>query len=234
MSITVKSVTTQAVSGGGLTISVTTPAASVGDLLLIILSNDYYLLADMGLNSISPTATSTEITSFAADGGTSQPHIKAWWAPVATAGAATVTATTGHTDEERALAVYILSGADTSSPVDGAANSGAVTSAQNVVAPAVTPSASTDMLFCHIQTDGAGFGTVYTTPGSMTTQYSVTDGTFMQAIGATEQLVASGSTGTRTFTGNRTNGWVASSVAIKTASGGGGTANTGVSAWLGA
>lgn len=217
MSITINSVTTYAVSGGGANISVTTPSASVGDLLLIILSNDYYSLSEMGLNSITPTATATQITDFTADGGANQPHIKAWWAPVVTAGAVTVSATTGHTDEEKALVVYILSGADTTSPIDAAANSGAVTSAQSAVAPAVSPSASTDLLFCHMQTDGAGHSTTYTTPGSMTAQYSLTDGVFMQAIGASEQLSASGSTGTRTFTGDRTNGWVASSVAIKTA-----------------
>jgi len=232
MSVTVKSVTTQAVSGGA-TISVTTPAASVGDLLLIILSNDYYLLADMGLNSITPTATATEILNFDTNGGTNQPHIKAWWAPVTTAGAVTVTATTGHNDEERGLVVYILSGANTSTPIDGAANSGAVTSAQNAVAPAVSPSASTDLLICHVQTDGAGFGTVYTPPGSMTSRYNITDGTFMRVVGATEQLAASGSTGTRTFTGDHTNGWVAASVAIQASAGGGGS-NGGVAAWFSA
>jgi hypothetical protein len=220
MSITVSSITTHAVGDPSASVSVTTPSASVDDLLLIILSNDFYTLSELALNSITPTATATEITNFAADGGSSQPHIKAWWAPVTTAGAATVSAATGHSDEEKALAVYVLSGADTSNPVDDAANSGTVTTSQNPVAPAVSPSTSDALLVCHIQGDSTTFGVTYSAPGSMTPRYNDTDGTFMRIVGATEQLSTSGSTGTRTFTGDLSRGWVASSVAIKVAAAG--------------
>lgn len=217
MSITIKSVTTQTVAGTGASVTVTTPTASVGDLLLIILSNDYYLLSDMSLTSITPTATSTEITNFDCAGGTNKPNIKAWWAPVTTAGAATVVASTGHPDEEKAMAVYVLSGVDTANPIDAAANSGAMTTAQNPVAPTVSPTNATDLLICHVQTDGTGNSVTFTAPGSMTSQYNVTDGTFMRTLGATQQLSASGSTGTRTWTASASCGWVASSVAIKAA-----------------
>lgn len=217
MSVTVRSITAQGFAGtGAANVSVTTPSASVGDVLLIILSNDYYTQSGLVLNSITPSAVSTEITSFDDDGGTNVPHIKAWWAPVTTGGAVTVSATTGHTDEEKALAVYILAGADTSNPIDGAANSGAMVTSSNPVAPAVSPATSNALLVCAVQSDLNGFSVTYTPPGSMTSQYNITDGSFMRAIGATEQLSASGSTGTRTFTATSA-GWIASSVAIKVA-----------------
>lgn len=225
MAITISSVTTNAVGGTGSSISVTTPAASVGDLLIIILSNDYYALSDLALFGTTPSTTATEITNFDDDGGNLNKHVKAWWAPVTTAGAVTVNCDTGHSDEEKTLAVYVLTGADTSNPIDGAANSGTQASGTSVVAPAVSPSGSNDLLICHLQIDMV----TITPPGTMTNQYNVTDGTFTRSYGATQQLSASGSTGTRTFTSGATTSWVASTMAIKASSTG---SPVGVTAWL--
>ncbi len=221
MAIVVKSVTTNAASGTGSSISITTPAASVGDLLIIILSNDYYNFSELTLTSISPTATATEVTGFGDDGGTNTAHFRAWWASVATAGAATVQCDTGHADEEKTLAVYVLSGADTSSPIDDAANVGTVQAAQqNPVAPSVSPATSNAFLLNHISSDGnsAGASSTLTAPGSSSNTYNITDpSSFMRSAGGSEQLSASGATGTRTWTGTRTDAnWIAATMAIKT------------------
>jgi hypothetical protein len=232
MAITVNSVTTNLIAATSSSISVTTPAASVGDLLVIILSNDYYDLADMSLTSITPTATATEMTSFGSDGGAgSQPNIKGWWAPVVSAGAVTVIADTGHSDEEKVLAVYLLSGADTTSPVDDSTSIGAIASGTDLSAPSVSPATATALLICHLQTDGitAAPGSTLTPPGTMSNAYNLTDGTFMRAIGASQLLSASGATGTRTWTGTRAGvNYTAASVAIKALI----IPNTSTLAWL--
>lgn len=221
MAISVKSVTTNAISNGGTSISVTTPSASVGDLLIIILSNDYYNFSELTLTSITPTATATEITAFGDDGGTNSAHFKAWWAPVTTAGAATVQADTAHADEEKTLVVYVLSGADTSSPIDAAASSGTTQTVQNPAAPSISPTTSDALLINHISSDSsttAATSTV-TPPGSASNTYSFTDPSiFMRSAGGSEQLSASGATGTRTWTGTRSDtNWIMGSMAIKTA-----------------
>ncbi len=221
MAVGIRSVTTAVSSGVTSTsISLTTPAASVGDLLLIILGNDYWQNT-LTLTSITPTATSTNISSFTDDGGNNNPHINAWWAPVVTSGAVTVVADDGYVGgNEKFLAVYILTGCDTSSPVDDAANNGAMVSSNSPTTPTVSPASSTSMLFCHFQSDGSNAAPLatLTIPGDTNSQYDISDtSNFSRAIGINQQLATSGGTGGKIFTSSATFGWVASSVAIKAA-----------------
>jgi len=216
MAVGIRSITTNQVSGGtGGSISLTTPSASVGDLLLIILSNDYWQDV-MSLTSITPTATATEITNFHDDGGNLNGHIMGWTAPVVTGGAVTVVADTGYTaGEEKILAVYILTGCDTTNPVDDAANTGTMVSSANPTAPSVSAANSTSMLFCHLETDGSGTpGVTVTIPGDTTSQYDVASGGFSRGMGISAQLTTSGGTGGKIFTAASSFGWIASSVAI--------------------
>jgi hypothetical protein len=219
--ITIKSVTTQVSAGVNTSsINLTTPAAAVGDLLLIIFGNDWDILSNMTLTSINPSATATEITNFRADGGTNSAHMKAWYAPVTTAGAVTVTTDDVYNaGDEKFLAVFILSGADTTSPVDGSANGGALTSSTTPTTPSVSPSGTVSLLFGVVQTDGInnGFGAVFTPPIGMSLQYNITDGAFARMAGITQQLSASGATGAKAFESDKSVSWVAASVAIKSA-----------------
>lgn len=235
MAITVKSVTTNGLTGNGSvsTVSVTTPAASVGDLLVIILGNDWYTQAGLSLQSITPTATATEITSFDADGGSLKPHMKAWWAPVTTAGAVTVVGDTANKDEEKALVVYVISGADTTTPIDVSTAISTVTTSTTPAAPSVSPTGATDLLICHFQSDGTTGGASGTAPGSMSNAYSQSEGGLATAFGASQILSASGATGTRTWTFTGNVPYVCASMAIKAAAGGGGggTSTTPI-AWL--
>ena len=228
MAVAFGSVTTNVQGNAGSGISVTTPSANVGDLLLIILSNDWYNMSELTVG-VTPTVTVTEMTDFDVDGGANSPHIKAWWAPVPTAGAYTVTGDTNHFDEEKAIAVYIITGANTSAPIDNvAANSGLIGGIP-IFAPSVSPNTSNALLICHAQTDGGSSGSSFSTPGGMSNGYNITDGSFMRAMGASQLLSSSGATGTRSFGGTLTSkDWVAASVAIKGPTGGGGS----ISAWL--
>jgi len=235
MAITVKSVSTNKLSNGTgpNTISVTTPSASVGDLLVIIVSNDFYTQAAIGLDSITPTATATNITNFDSDAGSNKPHIKGWWAPVTTAGAVTVVGNTGHPDEEKALVVYILSGADTTAPIDDSAHTSTVTNSSSLIAPSVSPAGTTDLLISYIQTDGSNSNPTATAPGGMSNTYSLDEGGVAQAFGGSELLSASGATGTRTWAYASTTGYISATLAIKTATGGGGGgSDSAVTAWL--
>jgi hypothetical protein len=239
MAITVKSVTTNMRFNGalgGADVSLTTPAASVGDLLIVIFNNDFYAASGLSLGSISPAATATEITGFETDGGTNEPHTKAWWAPVTTAGAVTVTCHTTGGDEELSLITYVLSGADTTNPIDAAAASALTSTTTTMIAPSVSPTTSTALLICNIQTDSStnALTMTFTAPGSMSNAYSLTDGTFMRTLGASEILATSGATGTQTWTsgGGNSTSYTASSMAIKAAAGGGGGGGSAPVAWL--
>ena len=125
--------------------------------------------------------------------------------------------------------VVVLGGVNTFALVDGAVpaitNSLGATTSQ--IAPAVSVSYASSLLISGWATGPAATGAgSYAAPGSMTkqldTQYSATGTYNMFAALATEQLSATGSTGTRTSTASRSNGttdaFVAGSIAILAAS----------------
>lgn len=223
MAIAVRSVTVGTDTGASATVAATTPTTTqVGDLLVVGYSNDFYTLAAMGTPTCTGSPTLTAVTSGTADGGSGEGHIKTYTAVANTAGANTVTVTeTGTHDEEKAMVIYVLTGADTTTPVDAAANLVGTPINDNQNAPSASPATSDALLIC-FNNSGPSGNSAYGTPAPMTEQYEIHVGG-MSGVGATEQLAASGATGVRTFTcvpGNNIL-WVAVSIAIRTAAGGG-------------
>lgn len=227
MAITIRGGSPATASGTGV-VSVTltgTRQPQLDDVLLIIHGNDYYQLSNMSTPTVDGSTSGVGATGATADGGNLFAHVKTWTWVAPSASDRTVAAVeTGTADEEKCLIVYVLIGVDTASPLagPGAGNFDSGAGTQSHVAPSVTPSTSDAFLICHSNDGNGSDGGTSTAPGSMTEQYDSSVGGFMSFTGATEQLVASGATGTRTFTsvGNSTYGAI--SVAMKTASGGGG------------
>lgn len=113
--------------------------------------------------------------------------------------------------------ILALTGADTDSPVDAAVAWGNGPAADTSwVAPSISPAGSDSLLICGWVGSRVGF-TGYTVPGSMSEQVDLDAGNDGVAL-ATEQLTASGATGTRAATPNGSafgGGWNAFSIAIK-------------------
>lgn len=222
MAITIKSVTVGTDTGASATVSVTTSetpsATSVGDLVVVVYGNDYYTTAEMG----TPTATGSPTLTAAvtADAGNLSAHLKSYTYVANTAGAQTISATeTGLHDEEKQITAIVLGGADTTTPLDGtASNTDAVGSASQVAA-AISPTQTNTLMIVVNNSGGGGSATSYTTPGSMTEQTEIHVGG-LSGVVATEQLSASGSTGTRTFTASSGTQYGAVTIGIRTAAGG--------------
>jgi hypothetical protein len=210
-------------NGGSATVSLTLSGArqpQVNDILLIIHCNDFYAASNMPTPTVGgSTAGVTAITNGTADAGTNGAHAKAYWWLNSGAADRTVSVTeTGSHDEEKALAVYVLSGVDTSTPIDVAGNTFNASTGPSWVLTAVSPTSSDAYLIAHVNTGGgnSGGGSV-TPPGTMTEQYDVNVGGITYE-GATQQLATSGSTGTRTFTPAADAGFAGLLIAMKTAS----------------
>ena len=221
MAIALKSLTTADNTGSSATVSCTTSetpsATQVGDLVLALHSNDFFDFVNM----VAPTATGSPtinaIAGAAADGGSNQGHIKSYWYVANTGGAQTVQTTeTGSANEEKGMTVFVFGGADTTNPIDDAANASGNASAQ--VSPAVTPaSGRTDSFVVILNTSGGGSTTAsYTSPGDVVEQFETHNGS-KSGVCATKQLVASGSTGTFTFTAASSTPYATVTIAIKAA-----------------
>lgn len=191
-----------------------------GDLLLIIHGNDYYALSNMPTPTVGGSTSGVNpITSGTADGGSLFAHAKSYTYAVGSTGDLTVSVTeTGIGDEEKCLVVYVLSGADTSTPTDGAANNTDNTgSTTNRVCSAVSPSTSDAFLIVHTN-DGNGSNSVSYTPASgMSEQYDGSLGGAMGYSGDTQQLSSSGSTGTKTLVAAGNASYCSLTIAVRTA-----------------
>lgn len=218
MPATLRSVTSATNDGSSASFSVTTPssgdtAAQTGDVLVAFHSNDYYVLSNLG----TPTGgdgTWNAVTAATADGGTNLAHSKVWWSVCTSGGAKTVTFNeTGSTDEEKAGVVFILGGANTTTPIDGASSTVDSTNATQV-ANGISPTSS-DAILLAVWTSGGGAAAAsYTlSGGSIVEQAEFRVGGISGVIG-TESLTASGATGTRTATASTAVPWVASVVGI--------------------
>lgn len=187
---------------------------NANDVLVIIHFNDFYDLANMATPTVGgSTSGVTAITNGTYDRGSSQTHGKSYTYVVGSTGDLTVSATeTGSADEEKALAVYVLSGVDTSTPIDAADNAISSIDDTSPDCPSVSPTSSDAFLICHVSEFGDAGS--YTPPGGMTEQYD--DGGSLSFTGATQQLSASGATGTKTFTSANSQGWGCLSIAVKT------------------
>lgn len=218
----ISSVTSNTNNGGSATISVTTsesPATTqVGDLVIVVHGNNFYALSNMP----TPTATGgpTLLNIVDADGGTNFGHLRCWWYVANTSGAQTVSVTeTGAHDEEKSMAVYVLSGADTSSPVDGTASNFDSGTGSAPVCSSISPATATALAFNAINNGGPTAPTSYTPPGAVTEQYDVGVGG-LRAAGGTDQLSASGPTGAFNWTTvGPDRPWASVTFAIKSATG---------------
>lgn len=228
MAIAIRGTTPGTGTSTTATVSVTlnsTRQPQVDDVLVIIHQNDFFAASNMPTPTVGGSSSGvTAITNGAADLGSNQAHIKSYTKVITSAGDVTVSVTeTGAGDEEKSLAVYVLSGADTSTPVDVAGNGGSTTSSASHDAPSISPTSTDAFLICAANGGtGAPGGGSYTPPSGMTEDYDVSVASAMTASGASLQLSASGATGTKSFTPAGSAPYATISVAMKTAAAGAG------------
>lgn len=189
----------------GATLTLTSPSAGVGDLLVAIQLGDFYDVANMP-DPTSGTWTPVDI----ADLGVNQTHVKAWQRYVAAPGAQAVTFHKIN-DEDMLAYLYLWTGVDQVTPIDDHAhNTGTATSSH--VAASATASVNIDALLCAW---GTGNGSYVSVPGSMTQDSNVDGAPFCELMCAHETLSATGATGTRTAGFDSTKDYAALTILIK-------------------
>ena len=95
------------------------------DVLLIFHGNDYYPLSDMVTPTVGgSTSGVTAVTNGIGSHGDYSAHVKAYTKVITATGDVTVSAleNVANGNEEKCLVVYVLSGVDTTTPVDIASN----------------------------------------------------------------------------------------------------------------
>lgn len=194
-----------------------------GDLLVIIHGNDYYAITDMPTPTVGGSTSGVgAISNGTADAGSLFAHIKSYTYVVGSTGDLTVSVTeSGLGDEEKVLTVYVLSGADTATPVDIAGNNATTTPGTSHVCPSVNATTSDGFMILHTNDGNGSNGGPYSWPGGTTEQYDGNVASSMSYTGATEQLASSGATGTRTATGTGGSSYAAVTIVIRTAAAGG-------------
>lgn len=214
------------VSGTALTVTLTgTRQPQAGDLLLIFHGNNFFALTNMPTPSVGGSTSGVTLQA-TCDAGTNFSHVKAYTYVVASTGDRTVTVTeTGTGDEERMLVVYVLSGADTTSPIDGTPSTAfSTTAGTSRVLTSVTTTASDSMLFAHVGHGPSAGGTSVTPPSAPWVEdydVDVSGGSAFRSSGGHEQLSAAGATGTRTFTQvGGSSEWGSVMLAVEASSGG--------------
>lgn len=219
MAIGIRSITYSTTASNPITtVTSESPAATqVGDLVVVIHGNDFYALSNMPTPTATGSPAVTAVTGGAADGGSNEAHVKAYTYTANTGGAQTVSVTeTGSADEEKCLIVYVLSGANTGTPIDVAGNNATAANEDPWVLSSVSPTSTDAFLIAHVNTNAVSSG-VDAVPGSMTQQYRETTNVPKPA-GATEQLSASGATDTRSFDATVSRPWAGVLIAINTSS----------------
>lgn len=184
-----------------------------GDRLVIGHKNNWYGFSNMPTPTVGGSSSGVNaISGGSFDGGSNALHIKSYTYDVAATGDLTVVITeTGAADEEKCLEVWVLGGVDQTTTIEDADVANGTGTSQ--VAAASIPISADDLLICSLINEQTA---AYTPPGSMTEAYDATDGGFIRVTGAYEQLAASGSTGTRTFTSGSA-AWAALTLSVKTA-----------------
>lgn len=188
-------------------VTLTTHPCEVGDLLVAFHSNNFYTAAQL----LAPTGGAGTWTKEATgDNGTNSAHIQVWTCPITSGGVKTVTFAPAS-DEEHVVHLYVISGADSVTPVDGVAgNNGAASTSH--VAPAVSPTGLNGLLLCAASTTSV---VNYTAPPNMFKRGEVDVTSFMTAATASKTLATSGSTGTQTFTSSASAPFAACSIVIQ-------------------
>lgn len=205
------------VVGGTNPITVTlngTRQPQAGDRLIIVHKNNWYDFSNMPTPTVGGSSSGVNaISGGSFDDGVNALHIKSYTYDVASTGDLTVVITeTGAADEEKCLEVWVLDAVDPTTTIEDADTASGSGTSQ--AAASSTPTSADDLLICSLI---GSANTAYTPPGSMTETYDATDGAFIRVTGAYEQLSASGSTGTRTFTGPA-GAWAALTLSVKTES----------------
>lgn len=215
MVATVRECPTNSDTNTGFTVA-TSSAVATNDVIFAIVANDFFLMADLLVPTGGPGGWAA-VTGASADGGANMGHIKVWWAAVASGGVQTVTFNYSSSGEEKAGALLVVQGADTTAPVDDATNGSG--SSATLVAPSCAPPSTNSLLF-NVWTSGGGSATAsFTDPSSpWTRQYTIQNGGLSQ-LGGREALSASGATGTRTATAASSIPYSAISLAIKASAG---------------
>lgn len=222
MAVAIRGTTPAEFTSGTATISGTltgTRSPVAGDLLVMIHCNDFYLLSNMPTPTVGGSSTGvTAVTGATADGGSNLGHAKVWTYPVPTSGDLAVAVTeTGTGDEEKALVVYVLSGADTTTQIDVSGNATYGTSASHALTN-VSPTSSDGYLIAHDNSGGGVNVTSYTPPSGMTETYDLSVAAGMGTTGAIEQLVSSGAIGSLSFTPAGSANGVVSTLVVLTGS----------------
>jgi hypothetical protein len=210
---TIREVVHTATSGVNCTVT-TGAGTAVDDILICFAGSDFYDAATFG----APTGTAGAWTQIAttADLGVNNSHLKVWWRKVTVGGAQTVTVSP-HPDEDNWNTTYVITGADTTSPIDDAVSAATDPGASaNHVCPAVSPTTSDALLLTGLYTQVFSL-TNYTAPGGVTKQNE--DDNSSTGASGSKVLSASGSTGTFTWVADIVNcKFVACTVAVKGAS----------------
>lgn len=194
----------------------TSAATAAGDTLVIAYASDFYSLATM------PEVTSSAGTLTAVrtvDVGTNIGHIKTYTVEVATAGAKTVTFP-NHSDADIFGVVLRTAGPVT---VDVHGGQFAVTATTSHVAPSVvTTGADRQLVGIWLATDSATTfpADPYTNPAGMTERAEPLASPFAALLVCTQEIAASGATGSRTATFFQAEPYGAISIALAGASGG--------------
>jgi hypothetical protein len=188
------------------------------DVLVIIHGNDWFLFSNMATPTVGGSSTGVvAITNGSIDNGENAGHFKSYTYVVTSTGDLTVAVDeTGDATEEKVLAVYVLSGVDTATPIDIAGRATGTGTEAAVDAPSVAPTSSDAYLICHMN-NGPGSSGAMAPPSGMAETYDVNVAGAMATAGAVLQLSASGATGVKSFTATATNQqWVALSIAVLT------------------
>jgi hypothetical protein len=207
---TIREVVHTATSGVAATVT-TGAGTAVDDILICFSASDYYNASDM----VAPTGTAGTWTQVAttADLGSLNSHLKVWWRKVTVGGAQTVTVSP-HPDEDLWNTTYVLTGADTTNPIDDAVSAATDPGASaNHVCPAVSPSTADALCLTGLYTQVFSL-TNYTAPAGFTKQNE--DDNSSTGASASKVLSSSGSTGTLTWTADIINcKFVTCTVAVK-------------------
>jgi len=197
-------------------------ALQSGDVAVFAHGNDFYTASAMNTPTVDDGAGHTPTVvawpGGSADAGTNLAHINVYYAKIAVSGTYTISVTeSAPGDEDKCMVVYPLIGVDQTTPNDGN-GAGASGSGTSEAAPSVSPSNSDSLLIVFDNSGGGASAPAYTSPSSpFVEQYEIHTGG-ISGVGGTEQLSASGATGTRTFTTSGSIPWAAVTIAVRAAS----------------
>lgn len=204
MGIGIRGTTPITATSATSTVAVTLTGArqpQTNDVLAIVHHNDFYALSAMNTPTVG--GSSTGVTSIVnADAGSNNAHTKAWYFVVTSGGSdLTVSETEGAPgDEEKALAVWVLSGVDTANPVADSDQAFSATGVSSHVLPSVDAATADDWLICGLNTGTGAAADHYDPPASPYVEdYDAVHAGAMNYTGGHEPLTAAGATGSRTF-----------------------------------